>query len=291
MRRALAAMSLSMAIALVACGKDDPSTFAEGDAGASVPAADGSADPGPGFGSGIDSGPPTETGRSTPVDVVFTADNAYKFGWGSKTAVSSLQGKPANNGAKDIFECPVGQGPEAYEVPAEQAPVDGYLYVIAWDDRSFTQGALGQFKRRETDKVVYSGDAAWEVCATGLRYDATSSNAVGPTIEIVNEELARCTAGTGDKTKSSGGWVNAAGAVTDGAVGALMVGEDNAKGYEDGVFPITCQKDPTGKGIDAAARWMWYSSDKKPHFKDDPDPRAFLIFRLPNAAVPPPPVN
>lgn len=229
--------------------------------------------------------------KATPVDVVFTADNAYKFGWGTKTSVASMQGSPSNPGAHEIFDCPVGVGPEAYVVPAEEAPIEGYLYVIAWDDHSNTQGALGQFKRQETDKVVYSGDSGWEVCATGLVYDARSKDAQGPPLDVVNQELKRCNDGSGDKAKTSGGWVNTEGAITPGAVGKLTVGEDNAKGYEDGVFPITCQKDDTGRGIDPAARWMWYSSDGKPHFQNDPDPRSFLIFRLPNSAVPPPPVK
>lgn len=229
--------------------------------------------------------------KATPVDVVFTADNAYKFGWGTKTSVAKLQGSPSNPNATQIFDCPVGLGPEAYEVAAADAPIDGYLYVIAWDDRSNTQGALGQFKRRETDKVVYSGDRDWEVCATGLPYDASSPTAEGPPIDVVNRELQRCNEGSGDKAKTSAGWVNADGAITPGAVGKLTIGEDNSKGYEDGVFPITCQKDETGRGISPEARWMWYSADGKPHFQNDFDPRAFLIFRLPNSSVPPPPVN
>lgn len=277
----------TIALSLPACGSDSQSLFPNQDARSSDGPGgsfDGTLDGGSVDGAGV-------VGRSTPVDVVFTADNAYKFGWGSKDALASMQGKPANDGADQIFPCPVGAGPEAYEVPADQAPLDGYLYVVAWDDHSNTQGALGQFRRRETNNVVYSGDPAWEVCATGLVYDAVSPTAQGPTLEVVNQELARCNAGTGDKKKTSGGWVNSAGAVTSGAVGKLMIGEDNATGYEDGVFPITCQKDDTGKGIDPSARWMWYSSDGSPHFKDDPDPRSFLLFRLPNTAVPPPPVR
>lgn len=286
----LTACSVAAAIVVAACGSSASSTFADGKSG---DAGSQDSDSGPGFGTiDDDAGDGTlPTQRSTPVDVVFTTDNAYKFGWGSQTAVSSLQGSPSNPGANEIFPCPVGQGPEAYEVPAEQAPIDGYLYVIAWDDHDNTQGALGQFKRRETDKVVYSGDPAWEVCATGLVYDARSADAQGPPIDVVNAELARCNAGTGDTSKTSGGWVNTSGAITSGAVGKLMVGEDNSVGYEDGVFPITCQKDETGRGIDAAARWMWYSSDGQPHFQNDPDPRSFLIFRLPNSAVPPPAVK
>lgn len=292
MARVLVWVTVSVAAAVVAlaCGSSSDSTFTSG-GGGTADGGEGGTTIDPGFGGSDASSDAELAQRSTPVDVVFTADNAYKFGWGTKSALSSMQGSPSNPGANEIFPCPVGQGPEAYEVPAAEAPIEGYLYVVAWDDHSNTQGALGQFKRRESDRVVYSGDAAWEVCATGLVYDARAADAQGPPLDVVNAELARCNDGTGDKTKTSGGWVSTAGAVTPGAVGKLMVGEDNATGYEDGVFPITCQKDDAGKGIDPGARWMWYSSDGLPHFQNDPDPRSFLVFRLPNTAVPPPPVK
>lgn len=289
---------VSTALVGVACGsdgaaepEDDAKNTTKGDAGPRNDGGDGKDDGDDDDFYPPDPGDASAGVKATPVDVVFTADNAYKFGWGTKTSVAKLQGSPSNPNAPQIFDCPVGQGPEAYEVPAEDAPIDGYLYVIAWDDRSNTQGALGQFKRRETEKVVYSGDRDWEVCATGLPYDARSPTAEGPPLDVVNRELQRCNEGSGDEAKTSAGWVNASGAVTAGAVGKLTVGEDNSKGYEDGVFPITCQKDETGRGIAPEARWMWYSSDGKPHFQNDPDPRAFLIFRLPNSSVPPPPVN
>ncbi|RYG86082.1 hypothetical protein EON77_04435 [bacterium] len=276
-----------------ACGSDEDSLFPDGDAASTSSSSSSGASGVPGFqtdGGSNGSGGPAQP--ATPVDVVFTTDNAYKFGWGTKDGLASMQGSPANPTGNEIFPCPVGQGPEAYVVPGDEAPLEGYLYVVAWDDHDNTQGALGQFKRRGSDKVVYTGDPAWEVCATGLVYDARDAGAQGPPLDIVNAEMAKCAAGSGDKTKTSGGWVNAQGAITPGAVGKLMIGEDNSEGIVDGgVFPITCQEDDAGLGIDPAARWMWYSSDGLPHFQNDPDPRSFLIFRLPNSAVPPPPVN
>lgn len=275
-----------LAVALVACGEAaEPGTFPD-DAGATPPVGEG------GAASSSSSGGPaigvTDAGSvrpASPVDVAITADNAYRFGWGDASHLKSMQGRPANANASDIFDCPVGRGPETYVVSAEDAPTDGYLYVVAWDDRRTTQGVLAQFKRRDSTLTTYSGEAAWQVCATGLVYDATSADAQGPTLETVNAELERCSAGAGEPATTSAGWVDAKGVVTEGAVGALTVGEDNSAGYEDGVFPITCQGTADAPGLDAAARWMWYSSDGQPHFKDDPDPRAFLIFRLPTAAV------
>ncbi len=277
----------------VACGSDEPgATFTEDGGQTSSGTASGGNASSSGGGitpAGDASASGGQVPPATPVDVVFTTDNAYVFGWGTKDSVQSLQGKPANPTGAQIFPCPVGVGPEAYVVPAESAPLDGYLYVIAWDDRDNTQGSLGQFKRRGSDDVVYTGDAQWEVCATGLPYDARSADAGGPPVDVINAELARCSAGTGDPAKTSAGWVNAAGAITANAVGNVIVGEDNSA--DDGFFPITCQGDDAGLGIDPAARWMWYSSDGTPRFQNDSDPRAFLIFRLPNTAVPPNPVN
>lgn len=277
-----------------ACGSDEPGeTFTEdgGKTSSGGGTSGGSSSGGIGP-SGDASASGGQAPPATPVDVVFTTDNAYVFGWGTKDSVQSLQGKPANPTAAEIFPCPVGVGPEAYVVPAESAPLDGYLYVIAWDDKDNTQGSLGQFKRRGSDKVVYTGDAQWEVCATGLPYDARSPDAGGPPVDVINTELARCSAGTGDPTKTSAGWVNTAGPITPNAVGNLIVGEDNSSNEEEGqFFPIACQGDDAGLGIDPAAKWMWYSSDGRPRFQNDDDPRAFLIFRLPNTAVPPNPVN
>ena len=294
----LGAAAVSSAL-FAACGGDEEGAVFTEDGGTDGSSSGASGASGSSSGtSGINGNPDaTASGglaKATPVDVVFTTDNAYVFGWGSKDSVSTLQGKPSNPTGNEIFPCPIGQGPEAYVVPAEQAPLDGYLYVIAWDDHDNTQGALGQFKRRETDKAVYTGDLAWEVCATGIVYDARSPDAEPPTLEVVNTELARCTAGTGDPAKTSAGWVNTAGAITANAVGKLTIGEDNSSDSSEdgGVFPITCQMDDAGaQGIDPGAHWMWYSSDGTPHFQNDPDPRSFLIFRLPNTAVPPPPVN
>src|SRR5689334_12548542 len=77
-----------------------------------------------------------------PVHVVLTADNAYAFGWGDALGVSSLKGRPPTATAGDIFNCPVGTGPEAYDVPAAESPPDGYLYVVTWDDEAVTEGVI-----------------------------------------------------------------------------------------------------------------------------------------------------
>jgi hypothetical protein len=85
------------------------------------------------------------TDPHTPVDVMATADNAYAFGWGDQNSVTTYIANPAATLAGEIFNCPVGGparkgpalasgiivGPEAYTVPADQAPPGAYLYLIA----------------------------------------------------------------------------------------------------------------------------------------------------------------
>ncbi len=225
---------------------------------------------------------------SADVHVVLTADNAYAFGWGDVNQVLSLKGRPPTASAGDIFNCPLGTGPEAYDVLGADAPSSGYLYIVTWADNSVTQGVIGQFTRGGTP--LYTGDTAWEACATGLPYDPStgSSTANGPTQMVVNTQIGNCNAGTISTTTGSGGWVNSTAAVTAGAVGKLAIGEDNSDNA--GSFPIVCQKDGAGKqGVDAAAHWMWYAPPGVTdpfHASGTNNTRAFLIFRLKSADVP-----
>ncbi len=230
-----------------------------------------------------DLGPPPDL-SAPDVHVVITADNAYAFGWGYADRVTKLNGRPMTTVAGDIFNCPIGVGPEAYDIPASEAPANGYIYIAAWADDATTQGVIGQFDRGGLP--IYTGDGDWEVCATGLFYD-TGPAGGGPTLAVVNQEIAKCTAGSGSPTSTSAGWVNSKGAVTAGAIGALAVGEDNS--LQGGDFPIVCQMDATGKkGVDPSARWMWYSPDGKSPFRHSGGhnpTRAFLIFRLPSKTI------
>lgn len=218
---------------------------------------------------------------SGPVDVVITADNAYSFGYGSSIALASFtQGQRAQT-AGQIFNCPIGEGPEAYTIPEAAAPDGAYLYIVTWDDLAVTQGVLGQFSR--TTGTVFTGDPRFEVCATGLDYSVGADALVGPSLTIINAEIARCNAGTGDATTTSKGWVNSAGAVTAGALGRLAVGELNDDAA--GTFPITCQPTATTLGITSTASWMWYDpADGQPgdafHSTGVNRFKAFLIFRL-----------
>ena len=228
--------------------------------------------------------PPVYDFALPDVHVVITADNAYAFGFGFADRVTKLNGRPKTVVAGDIFNCPIGVGPEAYDIPAAEAPESSYLYIVAWADDAVTEGVLGQFERSGTP--LYTGDANWQVCATGQFYDPGPAGG-GPTLDVVNQELARCNTAAGSPATSSAGWVSTTGAVTPGAIGNLAVGEDNSS--PDGDFPIVCQKDAMGqRGIDSGARWMWYSPDGKSPFRytggKNPT-RTFLIFRLPSRVV------
>lgn len=212
------------------------------------------------------------------VQVAITSDNAFSFGYGNEGSVSTFVPGVAS-GAEGIFNCPVGYGPKTFVVPGDKAPEDAYLYIITWADRLFTQGTLAQFKRVGGDSI-YSGDAAWQVCATGREYDPETTS--GPDQATVNEYLQACNAGAEGSTFSKG-WVGASGALTAGARGKLAQGEPNDDASGD--FPVVCQRDDAGvPGIDALASWMWFDpEDGSSAFNGNANNRtkAFLIFRLP----------
>lgn len=216
-----------------------------------------------------------------PVNIVITADNAYSFGYGTALSITNFtQGQRALT-AGQIFNCPIGEGPESYTIPEADAPDGAYLYIVTWDDLSVTQGVLGQFKREQA--TVYTGDARFEVCATGLDYSSGPDALVGPSLAVINEEITRCNAGTGSASTTSKGWVNGAGAVTTGAAGRLAVGEANDD--QAGTFPLTCPTSADPNGIDSAAQWMWYDpvdgqSGDAFHSVGSNRFKAFLIFRL-----------
>lgn len=282
-------------LAVVACGSDDgDSRFGDG-TGTTDAGMDGSDPFSPGFGDtdGAVPGPGEE--EATDVEAVITADNAYSFGYGDVAGLKTFfQGEGSDSAG--IFSCPVGLGPVAYKVAAADAPTSAYLYIIAWADRSTTQGTLAQF-RRVGGKTLYSGDANWEVCAVGREYQTSSK---GPDQGTVNADIAACNAGaTADAGATySHGWVTKDVALTAGARGRLAVGEANDDpdpNTKVGEFPQVCQRDADGvEGINAAARWMWFATndpqDTKPSWftnNDDNRTKSYLVFRLPASKLPP----
>ncbi|HEX2875962.1 MAG TPA: hypothetical protein VHP33_32150 [Polyangiaceae bacterium] len=181
------------------------------------------------------------------VNVIITADNAYGFGYGTKTQLANYFGGVENPDSDDIFACPVGQGPEQYVVPAADANAGGFLYIVGYADRSTTQGVIAKFFR-EGAQAVFTGAGSWEACATGEDYDPGSG---GPDLATINEYIVKCNAGELDPTTSSVGWVNSTGT----ANGKVAFGEDNSttrdRPMPGNEFLVACD-------IDSAARWMWF---------------------------------
>ncbi len=218
------------------------------------------------------------------VDVNITADNGYEFAFGSSTGINqSVQGPVNNTLNGDIFSCGT-PGPEHYS--AIPASAGDFMYVVAINDGSVTQGVLGQ--------VSFNGGAPffsgtnWQVYDTGI----SGSPAAFPSVATINAYIAAANAGTGPASGSKG-WVSSAGAGTTGAVGVLAIGEDNSDAGGD--FGIACQSGPSGIG--PSARWMWYNPN--PATISDPFQTAntpghgtnVIIFRVIPASVPFPAVS
>jgi hypothetical protein len=181
------------------------------------------------------------------VNVIITADNAYGFGYGSATQLINYFGGVENIVSADIFDCPVGMGAEQYTVPAADANVGGFLYIIGYADKQTTQGVLAKFFR-DGASPVFSGTGPWQACATGEDYDPGS---MGPTIDRINQQIANCNAGNGDPATTSAGWVTSQASPR----GNVAIGEDNSttrnRPMPGNEFLIAC-------GIDGGAHWMWY---------------------------------
>lgn len=136
---------------------------------------------------------------------------------------------------------------------------DQYLYLVTASDLTTAQGFLGQFENLLTGYKFYSNDPQWQVAATGLGSDAPYSGDADD-LALLSAEIVKANGGA----DASGGWTG----LTDGPANGAA---------------------PWGKiaGIDAAARWVWYSSN------GDTDPTTpgydhdeWLIFRIPVAATP-----
>jgi len=267
----------AFAVALHASGCSDAGTD-PGDSGAGAGGGNGGAGAGGDDGLGEIAGVGGGTGLSTAVSVIITADNAYGFGYGTGDGLLNYFGGIENTLAGKIFSCPIGNGPESYTVPAASANAGHYLYIITYADKSTTQGVIGQFFR-EGAAPVFTGDGAWEVCATGEDYDLGSN---GPTLETIDQYIARCNSGDLDPQTTSAGWVT----TEPSAHGHVAFGETNDTEREvpepGNEFSIVCD-------IDEEARWMWYEWDPErsggspfmwPGSSGANVTKDFLIFRL-----------
>ena len=241
---------------------------------------------------------------------VITVDNAYGFGFGDVTGMttSTYFGGIRNTSAAEITNgLPVlytagtanvgngftnaGVGPEQYNLIG--LPSSDFMYLVGWSDDATLQGAIGAFTVGSSTVGTTAG-TGWEVYATGRDRDSnfafdTLTNS--PTdIAIINAEIANANANAGGAGTSIG-WVDEAGLLPDGSAGsgALVFGDDNTGGA-GGTHPFG----PIN-GIDSSAQWMWYNEDPGTianPFTAGPEGsdghHEFLIFRLPVSSIPAP---
>ncbi|MDX9912779.1 MAG: hypothetical protein RBS39_13205 [Phycisphaerales bacterium] len=244
------------------------------------------------------------------VNGVITVDNAYGFGFGSVTGMttSSYFGGIRNTSAADITNgAPVlytagtanagngftnpGVGPELYALSS--LPASDYMYLITWSDDAILQGAIGSFTVGTTTVGTVPA-TGWQVFATGIDRDSNipsdtlTNSAVD--IALINQQIAIANASAGG-TGTSIGWVDENGLLPGGGAGtgALVFGDDNTGGA-GGTHPFGAIN-----GIDSAARWMWYNEDPasigNPFSAGPEGPdghNEFLIFRIPVSAIPAP---
>jgi hypothetical protein len=143
-------------------------------------------------------------------------------------------------------------------------PADHYIYVVTASDLSVAQGFLGQFENLTAGYKFYSSDPQWQVMATGLGNTGAPYTGGAADLALLTSEILDANAGG----NASAGWTG------------LTAGPNN------GASPWGLRP-----GIDAEARWVWYSSN------GDPDPTEpgfnhdeWLVFRIAVAATPVNPV-
>jgi hypothetical protein len=140
-------------------------------------------------------------------------------------------------------------------------PDDHFIYVVTASDLAVAQAFLGQFNNLGSGLKFYSSDPQWQVMATGLGNLGAPYTGSAADLALLTQEILDANGGG----NASGGWVG----TTPGPVNG---------GAPWGLRP----------GIDAAANWVWYSSN------GDPDPTTpgfnhdeWLVFRI-SVAVPEP---
>ena len=108
---------------VVACSSSQEDSKVSGVTAGNAPGSSGGSDlvvgvPEPTTSPGTGGPPP-----ATDVTVVITADNAYGFGYGTANQLMNYFGGVENATSPEIFDCPIGHGPETYTVPAGKANV------------------------------------------------------------------------------------------------------------------------------------------------------------------------
>ncbi|MFN0243664.1 MAG: hypothetical protein ACKVWV_12285 [Planctomycetota bacterium] len=203
------------------------------------------------------------------VTATVTTDNAYSFGYGGLSGLTTKFGDMEACTAAQIFSC--GSGAEVYtSIPGGPNQT---LYIIAYSDDGVTQGVLGTFVSGST--TVLTGVGNWEVFATGIDIDPNCAGSNAPSLATINAEIVKANTRMGG-AGSSVGWVGVGGGPTGFEIGELAVGEPNDTA--GGTFPQVCVS-----VMGTAPQWMWYNPDPSVYtnpFAAPAPPGEFLIFRL-----------
>ena len=205
---------------------------------------------------------PIDAVETRPVMTTITVDNAYSFAWRAGN-VRGYQFGANSPTTESIFDCPIGVGPEQLTL---DIPVGAQVYLVVWANLDSISGALGVFEGPAGHNLT---GADWQVCATGQMKVETGP---GPSSEEIQKAIDDCDAGG---TVTSAGWVDVNGAVTPGAIGTLLVGEQNDS--DSGVWPVVC---PGAMPVDP--RWMTYDPDGSANFDNTGNRLAtYQLFRAP----------
>lgn len=208
------------------------------------------------------------TAWAVQIDVVITVDNAYGFGFGDATQMTTYFGGIRNVTAGEIFSGPPvlftgpslppytnpGVGPERYQVTLPS--LTDYVYLVAWSDKSAYQGALAGFQL--PNGPLLSGTGTWQVFATGINRNShiEGDTLTAADLALINAQIAIANAETGGPGTSIG-WVDEFGMMPSNnpGVGALALGDYNDFPGFQGVNSWIIQ------GISPNSRWMWYNKD------------------------------
>lgn len=178
----------------------------------------------------------------------FTCDNSYAVYVGTQSAVVTKVLPTTGDGITNSNATQIFQGDDV----TFTANSGDYFYLIAWSDDSSVQGLIGEFTGTST---ILTGDAAWEVYATGKNY----GNNQAPTASEITGHIVAANSASAWKATAVGP-TNANSSLIYGGPATLKVGNvrDNAQ-------------------------WIWYNSGKNGNnsafvgFNHD----EFLIFRIP----------
>lgn len=187
----------------------------------------------------------------------FSCDNSYALYLGNQSAVTSkILPTGTANGITRANAVQIFTG----DTTSFVANTGDWFYLIAWSDDSAVQGLIGEFSG--TNNTIFTGNAAWEVYATGKNY----GNNQAPTMVEINGHIT--TANNGNL------WVPTA------------IGPINSQSNQ-----IYNSSNPNLKvgNVSDDANWIWHDSGRNPGqtafagFNHD----EFLIFRIPTWIIEP----